>query len=100
MVYQACGSQSGDGNVAPAATDRDKQRPRSWGRGEPPSQSRSGLTGVPRRCGGPGGAEVVVRRNGRGRRLITGRTASRGLVREAAGLRAGLPWLLRSPAGL
>lgn len=72
MVYRACGSQSGDANAALAAAGGDKQRPGAGGTGrvpgrrEPPGQSRSGLTSGWRRSGGPGGAEVVVRRNGQG----------------------------------
>lgn len=81
----------------PTETNKD---PGAGGAGEAPGPGGSGLTGVPRRCGGPGGAEVAVRRDGGGRRLVTGRTASRALVGAAAGLRVGLPWLLRSPAGL
>lgn len=70
-------------------------------RGSLPAKAGGDSPGSPGGAAGrAGGAEVVVGRNGGGRRLITGRTASRGPGGEAAGLRVGLPRLLRSPAGL
>lgn len=105
MVYRACGSQSGNCNATPAAAGGDKDpgvgdAGRVLRCGKPPGQSSSGLTWEPGRCGGRDGAEVVVRRSGRGSAADyrQGRIAGQG--REAVGLSVGRSWLLRSPAGL
>lgn len=104
MVYRACGNQSGNGNATPAAAGGDKDpgvgdAGRVLGCRKPLGQILSGLTWELGRCGGRDGAEVVVQRNGRGLRLITGKAASRGRAGRRWGLASDAPGCCARPRG-